>query len=88
MSKMVTKSLATACMLRDEYQENRIYGWFEASIVWSFYKHGRDPLDPTTSEPEDRWWDHNSDPFPCPHCLTKVVWNEQHQCWMCPRCDV
>lgn len=41
-----SKSMATACMLRDEYLEGRIYGWLEASIIWRFYKNGRDSMKP------------------------------------------
>jgi len=38
-----SKDFAMALMLRDQHLSGRIFGWFEAAIVWSLYKHGRNP---------------------------------------------
>lgn len=38
-----SKDFAMALMLRDQHLSGRIFSWFEAAIVWSLYKHGRNP---------------------------------------------
>lgn len=47
-----SKDFAMALMLRDQHLSGRIFGWFEAAIVWGFYKNGRDPNCPAVDPDE------------------------------------
>ena len=48
-----SKDFAMALMLRDQHLSGRIFGWFEAAIVWSLYKHGRNPHWPCVDTCQD-----------------------------------